>query len=351
LEQSNAHKLQYSIDECIGEARPFWKGDSTKANLQNEIINFLGQASSNEIAILCIQTDGSEALLYFAPDFVSGSELLSWLQAVNTTTCVVIDACHSGSFISNGQGGILGPGRMVLCSSLSSQVSIGISEPYVGGYFMGFQYVGYPGGPAVGVIGATIAGTDTDGDGWLSFSETFVFAKNSVDQITNQDPVSFNGLPDGFDPPFILLPPNADFYFTPSAPRVNKTVTFNASQSKGNISSYKWGFGDGNTATATEPVVDHIYAQSGNYTVTLNVTDGDGQLNTKRSILVVEGTLPGDINDDDIVDIFDAILLANAYNSIQSDPNWNFAADLNSDNAVDIYDAIILANNFNQHYP
>ncbi len=58
--------------------------------------------------------------------------------------------------------------------------------------------------------------------------------------------------------------------------------------------------------------------------------------------------LPGDINGDKIVDIFDAILLSGVFNSSSSSSNWNPNADLNSDGTVDIYDAIILANHFGQ---
>jgi len=61
--------------------------------------------------------------------------------------------------------------------------------------------------------------------------------------------------------------------------------------------------------------------------------------------------LLGDINGDSIVDIYDAILLANAYNSTPEKVNWNPKADINGDNIVDIYDAILLANHYNQHYP
>jgi hypothetical protein len=56
--------------------------------------------------------------------------------------------------------------------------------------------------------------------------------------------------------------------------------------------------------------------------------------------------LEGDINGDRTVDIYDAIMLANAYNSRPSDPHWNPNADINGDNIVDIYDAIILASNY-----
>jgi hypothetical protein len=56
--------------------------------------------------------------------------------------------------------------------------------------------------------------------------------------------------------------------------------------------------------------------------------------------------LGADLNYDGSVDIYDAILLANAYNSKPGDPNWNAAADINKDDVVDIYDAIMLANNY-----
>lgn len=59
-------------------------------------------------------------------------------------------------------------------------------------------------------------------------------------------------------------------------------------------------------------------------------------------------TIQGDINGDITVDIYDAILLSGAYNTVPGDPNWNANADLNSDNGVDIYDAILLANHYGE---
>lgn len=59
-------------------------------------------------------------------------------------------------------------------------------------------------------------------------------------------------------------------------------------------------------------------------------------------------TVPGDLNGDFIVDIFDAILLAGVYNSLPDKPNWNPNADLRADGIIDIFDAIILAGHFGQ---
>lgn len=73
-------------------------------------------------------------------------------------------------------------------------------------------------------------------------------------------------------------------------PSINQIVSFNASSSydkDGSIVSYEWDFGDGNNASGR--VVNHIYSQPGEYTVTLTVTDNDGIINTyAREINVKE---------------------------------------------------------------
>lgn len=56
--------------------------------------------------------------------------------------------------------------------------------------------------------------------------------------------------------------------------------------------------------------------------------------------------LKGDVNDDRRVNILDAILLSNAFNSKLGDANWNPDADFNGDEKVNILDAIILSLNF-----
>jgi hypothetical protein len=73
---------------------------------------------------------------------------------------------------------------------------------------------------------------------------------------------------------------------------------------------------------------------------------------TYQDSIVVETTsIAGDVNRDGRVDIYDAILLSNAFNSNLGDPNWNANADLNSDGTVDIFDAIILSVNFGKSSP
>jgi len=89
----------------------------------------------------------------------------------------------------------------------------------------------------------------------------------------------------------------------------------------------------------------------GNYTLSAYAWLVPGETNTADHNFtggVVTVTIPGDINGDGTVDIYDAILLAGTFNSNPSSPNWNANADINGDGIVDIYDAIILAAHFGQ---
>jgi hypothetical protein len=78
-------------------------------------------------------------------------------------------------------------------------------------------------------------------------------------------------------------------------------------------------------------------------TLLLNAASGE---TSSLSLFAVMWMLAGDINSDFTVDIYDAILLANAFGSGPSHSNWNPDADLNNDELVDIYDALIMANNY-----
>ncbi len=66
---------------------------------------------------------------------------------------------------------------------------------------------------------------------------------------------------------------------------------------------------------------------------------------------VVKVVIPGDIDGNGIVDIYDAIRLANAFGSEPSDDDWNPNADINNDAIIDIYDAILLANHYGEEIP
>jgi parallel beta-helix repeat protein len=86
------------------------------------------------------------------------------------------------------------------------------------------------------------------------------------------------------------------------------------------------------------------------YVISTTANTVSGEPDTTDNTLIyakkVAITVAGDVNGDGIVDIYDAIALANAYTSVPTSQNWNANVDINSDNIIDIYDAIILANNY-----
>jgi len=83
-------------------------------------------------------------------------------------------------------------------------------------------------------------------------------------------------------------PPVAEFTESETTVFTGEVINFNASDSydlDGTIISYFWDFGDGINATGI--VVDHSYADDGNYIVALTVTDNDGATDTATSTKTV----------------------------------------------------------------
>lgn len=89
------------------------------------------------------------------------------------------------------------------------------------------------------------------------------------------------------------------------------------------------------------------YCQSLLHIDSLAVADPSGQtMQSNSEDGSVQIRLIGDLNGDSVVDIYDAIILANAFYSVQGAPNWNPNADINGDGIVDIFDAIFLTSHF-----
>ena len=91
-------------------------------------------------------------------------------------------------------------------------------------------------------------------------------------------------------------PPVAGFTWTPAAPAINQTITFNAStsyDSDGFITLYDWDWNADGTYEDSYaiPTVTHSWIQAGIYPVTVRVTDDGGVSNTK--------TLPIPISSED----------------------------------------------------
>ena len=134
----------------------------------------------------------------------------------------------------------------------------------------------------------------------------------------------------------------ANFTFTPENPVVNQTITFNATSSTGNITSYEWNFSDGNITTSPYPVITHSYTEAGAYTATLTVTDNDGLTSTTSRTVTVIGIL-GDLDGDDILTPTDAaIVLQIAVGSRQCNATTLAAADMNGDGRITSLDALMI---------
>jgi nitrous oxidase accessory protein NosD len=88
--------------------------------------------------------------------------------------------------------------------------------------------------------------------------------------------------------------PIAKFSYSPTEPVINKKITFNASASydpDGYIVNYAWDFGDGNITTIPNATVKHLYMNSGNYSITLTVTDNSTLTDsTTQTITVAKRT-------------------------------------------------------------
>ena len=148
----------------------------------------------------------------------------------------------------------------------------------------------------------------------------------------------------------------------PPGGRAPLEVTFSgaASTDDGTIVSYVWDFGDGASGEGVEVV--HTYAEEGEYTATLTVTDDFGHTATASVTIAVEpaGTrfVRGDANADGKIDIADAICVLGYLFDLPSNPckakvrDCLDAADANDDGGIDIADAIkVLGHLFAQGGP
>jgi KaiC/GvpD/RAD55 family RecA-like ATPase len=149
-----------------------------------------------------------------------------------------------------------------------------------------------------------IFGTNNTGtwinDTWTPMSETVNWSNvtktiNSTPGIVVQWRVWANDTSNNWSDTGILSlktlqPPMASFTHSPSTPRLDEIVTFNASDRydpDGTIVSYNWDFGDANITAVFNPTINHVYRASGSFKVTLTVFDNDGYSNSFSKNLTV----------------------------------------------------------------
>ncbi len=84
------------------------------------------------------------------------------------------------------------------------------------------------------------------------------------------------------------LAPVADFTISDNTGKTPLAVSFDASTSSdndGQISSYSWDFGDGQSGSGV--TINHTYIGAGNFTAILTITDNDGATNTSSKVITV----------------------------------------------------------------
>lgn len=148
----------------------------------------------------------------------------------------------------------------------------------------------------INLVGESVSiGIAVSPDGqWIFVCNAGTSSTTIIDTTTNtifdtvNTPCNFN----------VVTPDQAPVaVFSTDGSQVNGTIIFDASASTsptGDIVLYEWDFGDGQTASSTEPTISHQYAQLGSYTVTLTVTNSTGtstsQVFTGQTMLRNGGT-------------------------------------------------------------
>lgn len=164
--------------------------------------------------------------------------------------------------------------------------------------------------------------------------------------------------------PIAILPefgPAANFTWIPPLPIVNQTVLFNASDTQlgwsaktqrfSPIINYIWNFSDGSgIVNVTEPAVEHVFTQPGNYSVQLTVVDADARSDTVTYIVKIlnETAKPWDVDGNGLVNMIDLYIVALHYGETPEDPNWDPRADVDGNNLVNMIDLYIVAIHFGE---
>ncbi len=130
------------------------------------------------------------------------------------------------------------------------------------------------------------------------------------------------------------VPPVAIFTYTPIAPLVNETVTFDGSNSTGDIVRYQWIFDEIGFADEENPIAVFDFPEPRIYNVTLKVIDSGGSWNTTSQNVTAYAPPFAIFNYSVRELLIDEIVTFNASNSYDLDGSiesysWDFADGTN----------------------
>jgi len=94
--------------------------------------------------------------------------------------------------------------------------------------------------------------------------------------------------------------------------------------------------------------------QMGNYTIRAEVSQIPGELDLSDNILIVQEevcvTIPGDVDADFDVDIYDIVQIASAYGTSKPDPNYDPISDIDGDGDIDIFDIVAACSHYGESW-
>ncbi len=149
-----------------------------------------------------------------------------------------------------------------------------------------------------------------------------------------------------------LLPPIADFQYTPQEPQTGSLVRFNGTLSEdmdGTITAYAWDFDGDGLADAAAAIAEHTFP-AGSHDVSLTVTDDDGATDTLTRTLAVSpapaptSTTPpvADFEFSPELPVVGQIISFNGLLSADADGEIvAYAWDFDGDGTVDAFDAFV----------
>jgi thermitase len=105
-------------------------------------------------------------------------------------------------------------------------------------------------------------------------------------------------------------------------------------------------------AGGNSTIVDFTWNTSsfakGNYTISASITPVPGEAPIHGLATV---TIPGDVNGDFDVDLYDVVSICAAYNSKIGEPKYVSNYDINGDGKINLYDVVIACAHYGQKYP